>query len=283
MCNQHDRCIGSSSDFPLVSVIMGVYRCGNLTALERSIHSIIDQTYRNWEFLIVDDGSGDNDRTYNAIKQFASGDDRIVAMRYSHHRGLAYALDYGLAHAHGQYIARQDDDDFSVPTRLSTEIAYLSKHPDVAICGTNAVIFDEDGEWGKLTLPPKPTKQSFLWNSPFLHPSVVMRADALKQVAGYRVIRETQQYEDYDLFMRMYARGFRGVNLQQPLYRYRSDRNVMKYRPMRRRFQEVKIRSDGFRALGLGLRSIPYIVKPLVIGAIPKRIYARIQRRRFVA
>lgn len=280
---QMDKAVSASSRRPLVSIIMGVYRCTDTAALEKSIQSIVDQTFSDWEFLIVDDGSDDGGRTYYAIRHAAARDNRIIALRYEHNHGLAYALDYCLSRAHGQYIARQDDDDYSQPDRLEKQIVFLSKHPNVAICGSNATIFDATGSWGTLRMPPEPSADSFLWNSPFIHPSVIMRAAALRRVNGYRVSRETVQYEDYDLFMRMYTRGFRGVNLQQPLYCYRSDRTAMKYRPMRRRIQETKIRLHGFRALGLGIRSLPYAVKPVLVGLIPRRVYARIQRRRFVA
>jgi glycosyltransferase EpsE len=281
----HQRVDDVASPFscgPLVSVIMGVYRCTDFAALEQSIQSIISQTYSNWEFLIVDDGSDDNGRTYNAIKHIASQDNRIIALRYQHNHGLAYALNYCLSRAQGRYIARQDDDDYSEPERLEKQVSFLSKHPNIAICGSNATIFDSKGSWGTLRMPAEPSPDNFLWNSPFIHPSVIMRVDALHRVNGYRVSPETVQYEDYDLFMRMYAQGFRGVNLQQALYHYHSDRTVMKYRPMGRRIQEMKIRLRGFHALGLGIRSFPFAIKPVLVALIPHRIYSRIQRRRFL-
>lgn len=267
----------------VVSFIMGVHQCKNLHNLEKSIQSIINQSFQQWELLVVDDGSEDNERTFDILQHYSQIDSRIKAFRYERNRGLAYALDYCLYRAKGKYIARQDDDDYSDPRRLKIQIDFLKKHQDIAICGTNATLFDEKGEWGFLHMPPQPQAHDFLWNSPFIHPSVVMRADALRSVGGYRVSRDTLLNEDYDLFMRMYARGFRGVNLQKSLYFYRSDRSVMKYRSLDARIREMRIRSQGFSALQLGPSRFIYILKPLVVGLIPRHLYAKLQSRRFTS
>lgn len=265
---------------PAVSFIMGVYRCKDPGALKASVESVINQTYADWEFLIVDDGSGDDGATWRAIGAAARLDPRIRPLRYARNHGLAYALDYCLARAKGRYIARQDDDDLSEPGRLAAEVRFLESHPGYALVGTNATLFDGEGEWGALTRPERPDRRSFLWNSPFIHPSVLMRADALRAVGGYRVASETLLLEDYDLFMRMYAHGMRGANIPRPLYRYRSDRHTSKPRPMTARIREARIRARGFKAMRLGPACIPYIVKPVLVGLVPRRLYGMIQGRR---
>lgn len=265
---------------PRVSIIMGVYRCKSADMLRASVESIIAQTFRDWEFLIVDDGSDDDGATYSAIQDVAARDSRIIPLRYEQNRGLAYALDYCLERAEGFYIARQDDDDVSDPKRLEREVAFLDNHPEVAIVGTNAVLFDEAGPWGALEMRERPTSESFLWNSPFIHPSVVMRAESLRAVGGYRDAPETLLYEDYDLFMRMYAAGMRGCNLLENLYSYRSDRQTSKPRPMSVRLREMSVRAYGFKALGLGTKKYLYIAKPILLGLVPKGLYGFIQGRR---
>ncbi|WP_322154886.1 glycosyltransferase [Paratractidigestivibacter sp.] len=265
---------------PYVSVIMGVYRCKNASMLRTSVESIIAQSFQDWEFLIVDDGSDDDGATYAAIQAAASLDDRVVPLRYERNRGLAYALNFCLERARGCYIARQDDDDTSMPERLEREVAFLDARPDVAIVGTNAELFDESGAWGVLERPERPMAESFLWNSPFIHPSVVMRADPLRSVGGYRVAPETLLYEDYDLFMRMYAAGMCGCNMPERLYSYRSDRHASKPRPMDARLREAKIRAIGFRELGLGAKKYFYIAKPVLLGLVPNALYGAIQGRR---
>lgn len=268
------------SSAPSVTFIMGVWRCKDKDNLLASVRSVISQTYVDWEFLIVDDGSADGGATTEAIREAASLDPRIVPLSYEQNRGLGYALDYCLERAQGQYIARQDDDDLSEPNRLAKEVDLLEAHPELSIVGTNAVLFDDVGEWGYLTMPAHPNSRSFLWNSPFIHPSVVMRASALRLVGGYDAGEGTVLYEDYDLFMRMYATGMCGANIQEPLYRYRSDRCTSKPRPMAARVREARVRARDFRALSLGASSIPYIAKPILVGLIPKRLYGAIQNGR---
>jgi glycosyltransferase EpsE len=268
------------SSNPSVSFIMGVYRCKDINILIASVKSIISQTYEDWEMLIVDDGSTDGGVTSESIKKAAALDHRIIPLSYQQNHGLAYALDYCLERARGQYIARQDDDDVSEPERLVREVSFLEKHPEYTLVGTNAALFDDNGIWGSLDMPEYPDKKSFLWNSPFIHPSTLMSADALRSVGGYRNAPETLLYEDYDLFMRMYAAGMRGANIQEHLYRYRSDRNTSKPRSLTVRFREAKVRSQGFKALGLGAAGIPYVIKPIALGLVPKRLYGAMQARR---
>ncbi len=264
---------------PMVSILMGVYRNAGFDCLRESIMSIIRQSYQNWELIIVDDGSNSIELE-EVLNELRALDGRIKTIGCEENRGLAHALNIGLARAKGQYIARQDDDDLSDIDRLSRQVAYLEDHLDISIIGSNAVLYDGDGKWGKMDMPSNPTENSFLWNSPFIHPSVVMRRDDLMEVGGYRVARETARCEDYDLFMRMYAAGFKGVNLQEYLYWYQSDRSSSKYRPMIRRIEEASVRARGFKDLRLGFRSFPYIIKPLIIGLIPKSLYGAIQNRR---
>lgn len=265
---------------PTVSFIMGVYCCKNPKTLLASVESVVRQTFGDWEFLIVDDGSPDEGATYCAVQEAAALDDRVIALRYDQNKGLAFALNFCLERARGRYIARQDDDDFSVPMRLEKQVEFLETHPDVSLVGSNAVLFDNRGEWGEFKVPERPTRQNFLWNSPFIHPSIVVRADALRAVGGYRIAAETARCEDYDLFMRMYAAGMQGENIQAALYRYRSNRDTSKYRPMKHRFEEAIVRARGFKAMGIGPSRLPYIVKPLAVGLIPKGLYGAIQKGR---
>ena len=265
---------------PAVSFIMGVYRCKSAEDLRACVESVIAQTYQDWEFLIVDDGSVDDGATWAAIKAAAALDSRVIPLRYEVNRGLAYALDYCLERASGTYIARQDDDDLSQPERLVKEIAFLEAHPEIDLVGTNAVVFDEKGSWGSFVRPSNPTREDFLWGSPFIHPSILVRADSLRAVGGYRVASETILYEDYDLFMRMYLAGMRGHNLQEPLYRYRQSRITSKPRNMSARIREFKVRKRGFKELGLGIRGVPYMLKPILLGLVPRVAYGVIQGRR---
>lgn len=235
---------------PTVSIIMGVYNCKRPDLLRKSVHSIINQTYKDWEFLICNDGSTDG-TTFNLLKGYEKKDERIRVFTYEKNQGLAFALNVCLKEAKGIYIARQDDDDESKPERLERLVEFAEKHPEYAIIGSIADVTDDDGVWGEYPLEEKPTKTSFYWNSPFAHPTVLMRKDALNAVGGYRVSKETQRHEDYDLFMRMYAAGYKGYNIQEKLYKYRIIYGDKKYRPMKDRVNEAVTRYKGFKSLGV--------------------------------
>lgn len=265
---------------PTVSIIMGVYNCKRPDLLDKSIKSIINQTYTDWEFIICNDGSTDG-KTLDLIRQYKKEDSRIKIISYDKNRGLCNALNTCLKKSLGRYIARQDDDDVSKPDRLEKLVAYADMYPEYAIIGSTAVVTDDRGVWGKYPLEEKPTKKSFLWNSPFAHPTVLMRKEALDAVGGYRVAKETRRCEDYDLFMRMYAVGYKGYNIQEDLYEYRVVNGDKKYRPMRDRVDEAIVRYKGYMRMGILLWGIPYVIKPIIIGLIPQIFFRLIKQKQY--
>lgn len=264
---------------PKISVIMGVYNCKDFNSLEKSIHSIIKQTYEDWEFIICNDGS--TDETLKELRKFEKLDKRIKIISYTQNKGLAYALNECIKVSQGEYIARQDDDDISKIDRLEKQLIFMENNKDIDIVGTNADVFDKNSVWGKFILKEKPQKNDFLWNSPFLHPSILMRKKSLIKSGGYRVAKETRRCEDYDLFMRMYSLEMKGYNIQEILYEYKIEIGNKKYRPMKYRIDESIVRYIGYKNMGILLKGIPYIVKPLIIGLIPQVIFKNITKRQY--
>ncbi|MBL1056154.1 glycosyltransferase [Ligilactobacillus agilis] len=260
-----------------ISVIMGVYNCRNFSLLKQSIDSIINQTFEDWELIICDDGSTDG--TYQELIRLATKDSRIKIIHYEKNRGLAYALNECIKQSNGKYIARQDDDDISLPTRLEKEIEFLKHNVDIDMVGTNASVYNDEGVWGKYLVPHYPSINDFLWNNPFIHPTIMIRKDKLLGVTGYRVAKETRRCEDYDLFMRLYAKGYKGANLQEYLYKYRIENNSIKKRPMKYRIDEMIVRYKNYKNLKLGIRAYPYIVKPIILGLIPQSIFRIIRKK----
>lgn len=262
---------------PKISVIMGVYNCKNYNSLEKSINSIINQSYKNWEFIICNDGSTNN--TLEMLNSVAALDKRIKVISYEKNCGLAAALNYCLKFAKGEYIARQDDDDdISRPDRFEKQLNFLIQNKNYDFVGSTCIVFDNNGIYGKLKVPKIVTKNDFLWNNPFVHPTVIFSKKSLQLVNGYRIAKETKRCEDYDLFMRMYAKGFKGYNIQEDLYSYKSiiDKNK-KYRPMKDRIDEAIVRYKGYKAMGILAKGIPFIIKPILIALIPAKVFAIIK------
>lgn len=264
---------------PLVSIAMGVYR-PRRDYLMDSVNSIISQTFEDWELIICNDGTDDLE-TEVLLADVATLDSRVRVVGYGENRGLAFALNTCIENARGVYIARQDDDDRSLSRRLEEQVRYLDEHSGCAFVGAEACVFDDKGQWGHIDLVTDPVPRTFLWNSPYVHPTVLFRRDALEAVGRYRVSPETDRVEDYDLFMSLAAAGYAGHNIKEDLYEYRIDRDAGRYRPMRVRMNEARIRARGFKSLGLGAEALPYVLKPVVLGLVPGKLMGAIRRSRY--
>lgn len=252
---------------PMLSVIMGVYNCRDRNELLRSIKSIQNQSFKNWQCIICDDGS--EDKTYEFLTGCTRNDSRFILIRNEANRGLGYSLNKALDIVETPYVVRQDADDYSREDRFKRLYAYMEEHPEIDVLGTGMVMFDDHGEWGRYRIrTTHADKRDFLVGTVVAHPSVIMRTKSIKECGGYRVARETRRCEDYDLFMRMCAAGYNICNIGDELYYYKSNRNGNK-RKFKNVFSESIVRYKGFKALKLGVRAYPYILKPFVLYFMP--------------
>lgn len=264
---------------PKISVIMGVYNCKDFKMLKKSIESICNQTFKDWEFIICDDGSSDN-RTLDELQNYPELDSRIKIISYKENKGLSYALNECMKHASGEFIARQDDDDISHETRFEKQIAFLEENSEYAFVSCAANVFDSNGIYGEYRVTDKPTAKSFLWNNPFIHPATVFRRNVLEKTGGYRVAKVTRRCEDYDLFMTLYAMGEKGYNIQEKIYDYQIVNNNRKYRPLKYRIDEMKVRWTGFRKMGImSPKALLCVFKPIAISFIPQFIFKQIRKK----
>jgi len=205
-----------------VTVLMAVYNGRN--SVLNAVESIINQTYDDWDFLIVDDASTDG--TSELLQSLAARDARITVIKNPINRQLAASLNIGWRQACGELIARMDADDISLPERLERQVEFMQAHPDVAVLGTGAELVDEAGQ--SLGIAFRPAEHAVLAakiykECPFIHPSVMIRRSFLEALGGYDERRSGA--EDYDLWLRAYTR-FRFHNLQEALVRYRVRRTV---------------------------------------------------------
>ena len=136
---------------PVISVVLPVYNCADYVA--EAVQSILDQTFSNFEFLIIDDGS--TDATSNVLQGFR--DPRIRSITQENH-GLAFTLNRGLELSRGRYVARQDADDISLPDRLGKQVAFLEAHPACALVGTWADIWRDREPSGRSHHHPSITR-----------------------------------------------------------------------------------------------------------------------------
>lgn len=163
-----------------ISVIMGVYNQFDEEQLHTAVNSILEQSESDLEFIIYNDGSVPQvAETINKLKEL---DDRIIIIDAKENNGLAYSLNKCIEKATGDYIARMDADDISYKERFKEQVEFLEEHPEYHWCGCNAVLFDENGEWGERIMVEAPEDKDFWKFSPFIHPSVMYRAEIFEEV-----------------------------------------------------------------------------------------------------
>jgi glycosyltransferase involved in cell wall biosynthesis len=201
---------------PKVTVLMAVYNGERF--LREAIDSILAQSFRDFEFLIINDGSTDNTR--EIVQSYS--DPRIRLVDNGCNLGLTRSLNRGLELAEGQFIARQDADDISEPERLSRQVAFLEAHPEVVLLGTWYKEIDAQGNVvGNRELPCDYTQicWSLLFFCPFVHSSVMFRRAVVQEPVGF--YDESFVYaQDYDLWCRI-TRHYSVANLNQYLLKLR--------------------------------------------------------------
>ncbi len=261
---------------PQLSIISGAYNISGCYSFRKSIESVLDQTFSDFEFIICEDGSHDN--SWELLNEYAQKDSRIKLLRNEKNLGLAASLNRCIEVSVGQFIARHDCDDYNAPERFAKQISFLNSHPDVSLVGTAVILFDENGEWGKMNFPKSVSNRDFLFRSPFQHGSVMFRRDALLEAGCYRVAKETRRAEDYDLFMTMQT-FCKAANLPEYLYYFCDDKKTRKRRKYRYRIDDVKVRWRGFKKLNLLPQGILHVIKPLIVGLIPSSMLERLKNR----
>jgi hypothetical protein len=186
--------------------------------LRDSIDSILGQTFRDFEFIIIDDGSTDDSN--RIIRSYA--DPRVRLVENEGNLGLTRSLNRGLRLARGEFIARQDADDISEPERFAMQVAFLDAYPEVALLGTQYRYMDEAGKsWETDPLPSSPLelRWALLFGTAVIHTSVMLRREGVLETVG--LYDETVAYaQDYEYWCRI-AAHFPVATLDAPLVRYR--------------------------------------------------------------
>lgn len=223
---------------PKISVIMPAYNAEKYIA--EAIDSILGQTFEDFEFIILNDCS--KDRTEEIILSY--NDPRIVYVKNEENMGVARTLNRGLDLAKGEYIARMDADDISLPERFAKQVAFLEKNSDIAVLSTNLNCFNEDGilSPGWVVSDPEQMKIDMLFSCGLAHPSVMMRANVIQNLGGYNP--DFNGLEDYELWCRV-LEHYNITTLPDILLQYRIHGNQVTKNPSPRHQelqQQLKIR-----------------------------------------
>lgn len=202
----------------LISVILPVYNGSKY--LSESIESIMNQTYKNIEIIIINDGSKDN--SLDIINEYSDKDDRIKVISREN-KGLITSLNEAIDNSNGKYIARMDQDDICLLNRLEIQYEYMIEN-NLDICGGNYIEIDEKGE--KLSQRKVLQKNYMILlvlasNVPFAHPSVMIKKDFLEKNNLKYGLNGKKEAEDLDLWMNMYNSGAKLGNVNLDILKYR--------------------------------------------------------------
>ena len=255
----------------MISVIMSVYNCEN--TVKKAIESIQNQTYQDWEMIVCDDGSTDN--TVSVIKNIK--DERIKLIRNKKNRGLTFSLNNCLKFAQGEYIARMDGDDWSTPDRFEKEIKVLqeNKYPIVSSWMT---LVDEDGNTYNITTEETPEIENLVRHTAIFHAPVMMKKECMDAVNGYNTDKKCERVEDVDLWFRLYKKGYRCYNIQEPLY-FMEHGSGTKRRKYKYRLNSVRVRLKACKDFHLSPVCYLQAIKPAIIGLIPANIRLFLRKR----
>ena len=220
---------------PLVSVLMSCYN--SESTIREAIDSILNQTYRNFEFIIIDDASTDNSSTI--IKSY--NDSRIKLIVNEANKGLGANLQKGVLMANGDYIARMDSDDISKSQRLAIQVEYMIDNPDVICSGTCAEFFGAIRwyqhypiSWMRQETRYEAIKAHLLLGTPLLHPSVIINKKLLME-SGFNYNPSFKRAQDYELWSNI-AWKYRITNIPKVLVKYRYTKS-----PERVKYSEIKL------------------------------------------
>jgi len=201
---------------PDISVILPVFN--GEKHIKEAVESILSQTFKEFEFIIIDDGS--MDKSVEIIKSF--NDIRIKLLRNEENQGIIFSLNKGINEATGKYIARMDADDIACPERLKIQFDFMERNPETGICGTFVKRFGSILRRGLLKLPVSndEIKANSLFFCSFVHPAVMFRKELMTK-NDLKYSEDFKGVEDYNLWIDMMGCGIKTANIPVPLLKYR--------------------------------------------------------------
>jgi glycosyltransferase involved in cell wall biosynthesis len=259
---------------PIVSVIMPAHNAELF--LVPAINSILAQTFTNFELILVNDGS--RDQTGKIARRFAAEDTRVRVISYRQNKGESAAANVGYQASRGKYIARMDADDIAHPERLAKQVAFLNKHSDYVVVGSQALIIDENDQVIGHKLFPTTNAEIYKAYGilhPMLHPSIMVRRSALDQLpwSGRLWANQAEPNDDYfTLFYLLHCGKF--ANLPQKLMYYRMHENNKSMQQVKKKFiNSLRIRIHAVRHLGYPLTTqmvINAVAQSALVLALPE-------------
>ncbi|MEZ9597067.1 glycosyltransferase [Shewanella sp. 10N.261.52.F9] len=241
----------SSVNSHKVSFLLSLYDAENPKFFDECLKSISEQTYNNFEVVVVYDGPINNELVKVVNKFVHKMDVKVVQLDCN--SGLAKSLNYGLSFCEAEFIARLDTDDAALPERLEKQVSFLLSHPEISVLGSGATVIDLEGNVTGEKVNPESNSDiiSSLWCNPIIHPSVMFRKSEIINNGGYD--ESLRRRQDYELWFRLASNKLRFHNLNESLIYYRFDYHTIKKQNFKLNYEQGKIGFKGSLRLGLPL------------------------------
>lgn len=247
---------------PLVSIIMAEYNT-NIELLTESIESILNQSYDNFEFIIIDD-CGKNDLK-KILKNY--NDNRIKLFKNESNKGLVFSLNKAIKESKGKYIFRMDTDDYSYSNRLEKTIQFLENNPKYDIVGSRCDFYDGNIIWGESKEYGMITRKKMMNGCPMIHPTVAFKKSVLEDIGGYL---NYNRCEDYATWIEAFSRGYNLYVLQEKYVRYHLSKEDYKKRSISKRKGYFKLLHTEYKKLKPGkFQIIKMYIKTFIAGILP--------------
>lgn len=269
------RLINPKTFLLMVSVVMSVYNAEKY--LEEAIESIVNQTYQDFEFIIVNDCS--NDSSLAILLDYEKRYNSIRLLNNTKNIGLTKSLNKAISVAKGEFIARMDADDISEHHRFERQITYFEEHEDIDILGTFSNDINGQGEiFRKRTTPVHHDDIVRMLPKlcPMAHPTVMFRKDSLASIGFYNERFRTSQ--DLEMWFRAAGVGLRFANIPEFLFRYRMDSDFLDRKTFQFRWNDYQLRLEGFKYIKLPWYKYGYALIPILLGILPSSVYNSLKK-----
>jgi glycosyltransferase involved in cell wall biosynthesis len=252
---------------PKISILMAVYN-ENIAHLEKSIKSILNQTFTDFEFIIINDCS--NTSVTSALKDYARNDNRIVLVKNKKNIGLTKSLNIGIKKARGKYIARMDSDDISLPYRLEKQLAFLSiKNYDLIV--SNYELINDTGDFltqKKISIPSNIKKYMLKGNS-FIHSTFFGKKTVFEELYNEKFKRA----QDYEFLLRNIGKGYKIGNLPKVCLQYRLNNMSISFKNSKEQeWSALQARLLSITKYGYPKLYFPYLLRSFFVFLLPHKL-----------
>lgn len=249
---------------PIISIVLPVFN-QNSEYLRLSLESILHQSFRDFELLVIDDGST-NRECISTLEEFSLKDRRIRILANETNQGIIRSLNRGLENARGKYIARMDSDDIAFPDRLQKQTDFLEKNPNIDLVGTWVTIIDMNGEKIGTLHPPTDSellKRNILKRNFLIHPTWMFRPSLISRIGHYR--EDAHSVEDYDFLLRTAKNGKIG-NIPEILLSYRFNENGISFKKNKEQeWNTIRLRMRAIFTYGYPKWQAIFLIQPLLL------------------